>query len=439
MKRRNSFYGFLKIVVKKVLHLYYRKFEVHGFEQIPDNVPLIFTPNHQGTFMDAILTICGTNLHIASLSRADIFKNPLAKKLLNAFMMIPIYRPRDKVDIQKKNEQVFNACSAFLQKKGAFIIFPEGNNGLEWHLRTLKKGCARLAFGAEVNNQFNLNLHIIPVGIQYSKHSGFRSNILVSYAKPIRVADYETVYKHNTAKGINQLMKAIRSGIQENILHFPSIENYDAQVMALRILQNDAAKKKQHKKISQLQVLETDQNYVSKLTSLKQNNLPAYETLIKQLNTYINLLKQHNLKDKTLSQNKSIGILFVQFLGLFFLCLVWLWAVFNCGLAYVVNWFLMFKMGLSIFFTGAIKFTLGLFVSSFLFLIQAIVVAFLFKSIFIGFLYFVSLPFLGIFWYHYNVAVIKFSSYIRKNRLFKRGALNEAADLRQTILQTIHL
>lgn len=438
MKRKSNLFGFIKKVVTIALRLFYRKIEVYGYEQIPNDVPLIFTANHQGTLMDAVLIICNSKLHIASLARADIFKKPLIKKLLNALMIIPIYRPRDQVDIKEKNEKVFQDCFAFFKKKGSIIIFPEGSNGLEWHLRSFKKGVARLAFGAEVKNQFNLNLHVVPVGIHYSKHTGFQSNIVVNYGKPICVANYETVYNESAAKGIKQLMQTIRSGIQEKMLHLPLTENYKEQVMALRILQNEVAQQKHHKKKSQQQLIESNQNSANDLTALKENNLPVYEQLIQQLNSYLKLLKQHGLKDKTLIQNKSIGILLAKFLGLMCLSPLWLWAVFNCGLAYVLNRFLIKMMGLTVYFMGSIKLVLGLFVTGFLFLWQAVLVTVLCKSIFMGLLYFISLPLLGIFWYRYNVWIIKFMSSIKKNRLMNTGELDKLFQLRQTILLSLN-
>jgi len=103
-------YSFLKIFVTLALKLFFRKWEINGYQHIPKNTPLIFVANHQGTFMDAILIICSSNLQIASLSRADIFKNPIIRKLLTMLMMVPIYRPRDQVDIAKKNAEAFRSC-----------------------------------------------------------------------------------------------------------------------------------------------------------------------------------------------------------------------------------------------------------------------------------------------------------------------------------------
>lgn len=439
MKRKSALYGFLKTLVSIALKLFYRKIEVHGYEQVPDDVPLIFSSNHQGTLMDALLVICCSKLHIASLTRADIFKKPLVKRFLNAIMMIPIYRLRDKVDIKEKNAETFKDCFAFFKKKGAILIFPEGSNGLEWHLRSFKKGVARLAFGAEVNHKFQLNLHVVPVGIHYTKHQGFRSNIVVHYGQAIKVSDYQNTYEQSAAKGIKQLMQAIRSGIQDKMLHFPSIENYEAQVMALQILQNNAAQQKRFKRKTQLQLIESNQTYINQLTALKEKDSPAYEQLIQQLNKYLNLLKPYGFKDKTLAQNKSLGVLLAHFLGLMFLSPLWLMAFFNCGAAYLLNRFLIKKMGLTIYFMGSIKFVLGLFVSGFLFLLQAIIVAVLMNSWFIGLLYFISLPLLGIFWYHYNVWIIKFAHQVKKNRFMNTGELDEVFQLRRTILGGLNL
>ncbi|MBK7389510.1 MAG: 1-acyl-sn-glycerol-3-phosphate acyltransferase [Bacteroidetes bacterium] len=48
----------------------------------PDG-PIVFAPNHQNAFLDAVLVACSSKRNPFFLARADVFKNPRAAKWLN--------------------------------------------------------------------------------------------------------------------------------------------------------------------------------------------------------------------------------------------------------------------------------------------------------------------------------------------------------------------
>ena len=60
----------------------------------------------------------------------------------------------------------FPAIYEVLKKNGNFIMFSEGICVQEKRLQKLRKGTARLAFGAE--EKYGLDVHIVPVGINYT-------------------------------------------------------------------------------------------------------------------------------------------------------------------------------------------------------------------------------------------------------------------------------
>lgn len=82
--------------------------------------------------------------------------------------------------ICRKNDETFEKCSTMLEQNKAIIIFSEGLCIQERQLRKLKKGSARIAFGSEEKNNFNLDLMIVPVGVNFSANPWkFRSGLYI--------------------------------------------------------------------------------------------------------------------------------------------------------------------------------------------------------------------------------------------------------------------
>jgi 1-acyl-sn-glycerol-3-phosphate acyltransferase len=94
--------------------------------------------------MDPI-TIASLNRPIVFfLTRSDVF-TPVTKPILWAFQMIPIYRSRDKVNTQEKNEAVFRKCAKILSFGRNLLIFGEGvtHDVFTRRLKPIKKGAVR--------------------------------------------------------------------------------------------------------------------------------------------------------------------------------------------------------------------------------------------------------------------------------------------------------
>lgn len=214
-------YKFLYTYSSLAYRLYYKRFTVIGVEKIPENVPVIFAPNHQNALMDALAVIFASSQQIAFLARADIFKKPFLAKLLNSFRMMPVFRIRDGFDSLGQNQEVFDATVNVLKSNIPLCILPEGNHEGEKRLRPLKKGIFRIAFQAEESADFKLNLHIIPVGLDYSNYFNAGSDLLVVFGKPIRVADYGERFRENEQKTINALRNELAEEMRNVMIHIP--------------------------------------------------------------------------------------------------------------------------------------------------------------------------------------------------------------------------
>ena len=102
--------------------------------------------------------------------------------------MLPIFRPRDNVDIRSANVDTFEACNEILRGRGSVLIFAEGNHDMRKRLRApLKKGFARMALKASTNEA---PVWIVPVGLTYENPVEPRSDVFIQYGTPFSVADY---------------------------------------------------------------------------------------------------------------------------------------------------------------------------------------------------------------------------------------------------------
>lgn len=209
-----------------VLHrLFYRRLTVIGYEKIPPNTPVIFAPNHQNALMDALAVLFASRNPVVFMARADIFKKPFVAKILNFLKILPIYRIRDGYGELGRNQEVFDDTVDVLKSGTPICILPEGNHEGLKRLRPLKKGIFRIAFQAEESRQFNLNLHIVPIGIDYSDYFNAGADLMVVFGTPIKVADYAEQYRENEQKTINTMVGLLSEGMRSVMINIPE-ENY---------------------------------------------------------------------------------------------------------------------------------------------------------------------------------------------------------------------
>ena len=179
----------LRLVVKIALHIFYHKITIVGKENIPKNKAVLIIANHQNALIDPLLIATHTKLKPHFLTRASAFKNPIYSKMLYFIRMIPIYRARDGMGTVKKNHEIMEKCATILQGKGTMLIFGEGGLSPFRKFRTLQKGFARIAFQA-LENDPNLELVILPVGINYSNHNKSGSKVRIIFGTPIYPKNY---------------------------------------------------------------------------------------------------------------------------------------------------------------------------------------------------------------------------------------------------------
>jgi len=201
-----------------LLRIYHKYVRITGLEQIEWNKPHILVPSHQNAFMDAFLIISALRYvpeqYIYPLIRADVYENNILRSIVTDFHMIPVFRPRDRSDIASSNAAVFELCEDLLAQNHNLLIHAEGNCIPHKTVRAFKKGFARIAFGAEEKHNFGLNLHILPININYQSILTWGAPVEVTFNDPIPVKSYEQLYTKEPLKATTQLTNDVREVVE---------------------------------------------------------------------------------------------------------------------------------------------------------------------------------------------------------------------------------
>lgn len=221
---QKAWYAFVKFWVKLAIKLFYRRIEIHGYEDYPAEGPVLLAPNHQNAFMDALIPAVFAPRPIHFLVRADVFNSKFVRFIFNSLNMMPVYRQRDGVANLAKNDDVFERCFKILRANGTLLIFPEAAHLGERRLRPLSKGFTRIVFGALEAHE-DLNIHIVPLGLNYSNYSDSQSRLIINFGKPLAVQNYLPLHAENPAKAMAALRADVQERLENEIVH---IEREDA-------------------------------------------------------------------------------------------------------------------------------------------------------------------------------------------------------------------
>ncbi len=208
---------------------FYRKIEIQHYDTVPKDCPVIFAANHQNALLDALNVVGAVDYRRQTtfLTRSDVFNHSLKGFMIRRLKMLPIYRQRDGVDVIAKNEEIFQICVDRLSDDDAVLIFPEGNHSRFRRVRPLKKGLARIGFQAAEQNNFDLDLKIVPVGLNYHDHIKFHNDLLVSFGPAIPLSEYYADYQENPSRTLTQVMRRVREAMSKEVIHILDKEHYE--------------------------------------------------------------------------------------------------------------------------------------------------------------------------------------------------------------------
>lgn len=222
-------YYFVRVLVNFLLRRSYKKFEIKGTENIPQDGCTLWASNHTNALMDPLVILRSTKAPKVFLARADIFKKPFVVRLLTFLKIMPIYRMRDGIDSVKRNDEIISRAVDVLTDNTPLVIFPEATHRAKHSLLKLSKGVFHIALAVNEKVAGDKPVYVLPVGVDYGDYFRFRSNVMIRFGKPINVTEF---VRENAEKTQPMQMQKLKTILAERmadlITYIPDDESYDA-------------------------------------------------------------------------------------------------------------------------------------------------------------------------------------------------------------------
>ncbi len=283
-------YYFFKYFIRLCTWVYYAKITVTGEPHHRSRNPCILVSNHPSTLLDPLNVAIRVNAEINFLANASLFKYAITEWLLRRLYCIPVERYQDTGGKPLNNVDSFKQATEFLSGGGCLYVAPEGTSFVERRLRKLKTGTARIAFAAESTNNFQLGLTILPIGLNYSDPTKFRSELVTVFGNPIRVADFREDYLADPVNAVNCLTEAMSEQISSLIIDCED-EAQDQLLHRLEtILQNENP-------LPPAERLHRSQVVLNRLRQWKSSDAAAYEAFSPSVFSYFEKTKSLKISD----------------------------------------------------------------------------------------------------------------------------------------------
>lgn len=226
---KSVLYHVIKKIAQLAFFLYYKKIRLYGTEQIPNERPLLFLPNHQNALLDPLVLAAFSKRKPYFLTRSDVFANGIIRAFFELLRMMPIYRLRDGRANIHKNQEIFDRCAYLLRTNETLVLFPEGDHNIQRRVRPLSKGFTRILFLA-LDQEPELDIALIPVGVNYTNASGFPDSAAFYFGTPLSIQDF---LEEDRSKTIEQLKKAIYDELKTLTTHIEDLDRYEGIVNEL--------------------------------------------------------------------------------------------------------------------------------------------------------------------------------------------------------------
>lgn len=429
-------YFFLKYFLKYPLWIYYPRL-------ITVNKPkkrfarTIFATNHAASFMDPLVVAQCQPPIVFFMTRSDVFK-PFLKPILWASHMFPIYRDIDGENTKEKNENVFRKCYKIIRNGRSLLIFSEGftDDVFIRRLKPIKKGAVRIGFGALEDMNWEKNVYIQAVGVNYSDPNIIGSDVVLSNSDPICLNDYRQQFKDDPNKTIYDLTKVVELKMREQITDVRKKEWAPTHEHIMRLTKKGMNAVDSDKSIPLYKRWKYSKGLADWMNAQELDENEQMLALKDDLKSYFDLLKKENVGEKHIDaiSNRKWSKMRMNF----YTVLVWPLAVLGLIHNYLPYKFIKNFVEKSFrrkVFWGSVKMTLGVVaigVFNLIFVFLGYYLIYPSWLIWIGYLFTVS-PLTGIIAYGY---FNRMDDYKKYNLAVKKD-LSEITMKRDDLLQRI--
>ncbi len=422
-------YKVLKWLLYLTTKAYFRSIYVQGRELIPKKGPVIFAANHASAFMDPILLGVYIKRPLYFLARGDVFKNKIVNYIFAKLHMIPVYKPDLSPGQLHKNEMVFKKCYEHLGKQNTLTIFPEGTSRTERRLRPIKTGISRIALGAEHQKNFELNLTIVPIGLNYSNPHYFKSDVFVNFGPPIKVSDYQSAYNNDEKEAVVQLTERVKIELEKRIVIIED-ERLDRIIKQIEILYRSKLRDESKPGQKAPQDFYLSKDIVKAVEYFAKHKPKKLENFEKKIGIYLSNLKRLNIRDTQVRTSRvSLNLLWkLTYFALGFP--LFLYGLITNFIPFKLAEFISNKIPAREDFVGSVKLGVGMMIFLILYIIEAVVFG-TYTNLTMGLLFLITLYPAGLFTINYFKTYYQLRGTVKYIRLFMRKS-NLIAQLKTT-------
>lgn len=342
---KDGLYSFLKFFVDWSVRSSYKKYQVEGLENIPEEGSVIWAANHTNALMDPMVLLSSTKCAKVFVARADIFKKPLAKKALTFLRVMPIFRIRDGFDAVKQNDRSIAQATDVILNGVPFIIYPEATHRPKHSLLKLSKGAFHIAESAIEQSTEGHPVYILPIGIEYGDYFRYRSTALVRFAKPMNITEFKREHADLPAPVVMLKMREeLSKRMAEQIVYIPDDEDYDAtwEYVKLKAANPERFKKAlaqaekengvKYEGLMRNQAV--DKYFVAQVLALKESDPQKASQLFSEIDKFRLWRIQHGVSVYSVGNNKGLLRIHAEMIGL---ALLFPYALF-CAMVSCISW-----------------------------------------------------------------------------------------------------
>ena len=289
-------YRLLKFLMRSSLAAHYLEIKGIGLKRIPKNGACMIAATHPNSFLNAIIIACLIDRPLHFLARSDVFRAKWADKILRKLNLIPIYRLQEGPKSLTRNDDTFRECHSILEQGGAILIFIEGLSLIDYKIRPLKKGLARIAFGFTQKNDFKLNCAIVPISLNYDRPKDFRSKVNVGVGQVQYILDYQENFEMNENRAFEILNKVLFKELSEHTIQVEA-KNYMVY-KALSELDNCFEQNSLNRKIL----------IADHISAVSKNNPDCLIRLSEVVANAFKILKSYRLNFRKMKSNVGLSI-----------------------------------------------------------------------------------------------------------------------------------
>ena len=301
-------YRIVRELIRLATHVFFRRIELVGLENIPVEGATIFFGNHPNSLLDpGLITAFGERkVHFAA--KDTLFNQPIIGSLFKRLGAVPIKRRKDHPDGPLNNQDAFSELYLLLRNGQAMGIFPEGisHNGVQ--LAALKTGAARIALEMQ---QQGVTVRMVPCGLNYLRRGRFRSAVLIQFGEPIHVDQWVEKHENGDAHHLTNDMEVHLRSLTINA------ESWDDLALL-----DTVRRLYQPPKVTLEERAELARRFNAYYPSLRDQ--PDIISLSKAVSAYQQDLYILGLKDRDINTTLNIKALIIRLFRHLILSLVWL-------------------------------------------------------------------------------------------------------------------